>query len=105
MSRYSDIPVITTPENQKRRYTNVKYPSIPRGSQDIYVYTTQGDRYDTLAQTYYQDSSLWWIISRANTNITTPDSLIPEPGSQIRIPGVGRITYILSEYESINRII
>jgi hypothetical protein len=105
MSRYSDIPVITTPENQNRRYINVKYPSIPRGSQDIYVYTTQGDRYDTLAQIYYQDSSLWWIIARANSNITSPDSLIPEPGSQLRIPGAERITVILSEYENINTVI
>jgi hypothetical protein len=103
MARYSGIPVITTPTNPKRRYINVKYPEITRDFSDIYVYTTKGDRYDLLALSYYGDVQLWWIIARANTNNTTPDSLFPNIGEQIRIPGPSRIAFILGEYESLNR--
>jgi hypothetical protein len=103
MARYSGIPIITTPNNPKRRYINVKYPEITRDFSDIYVYTTKGDRYDLLALSYYDDAQLWWIIARANTNNTTPDSLFPNIGEQIRIPGPQRIAFILSEYESLNR--
>jgi hypothetical protein len=103
MSRYTFIPFFSTPEKPERRYINVKYPSIPRGSQDIYVYVTQGDRYDVLAQTYYNDSTLWWIIARANATILSTDSLYPSPGTQIRIPSTNRISTILGDYEEINR--
>ena len=102
MKRYSSIPIITTPENQKRRYIVVKYPEIPRGSSDIYVYVTKGDRYDLLAQTYYNDSSLWWIIARANYSVVLPDSLFPNVGDQIRIPAPSRVPFILGEYEILN---
>jgi hypothetical protein len=102
MARYSTIPIISTPENPKRRYINVKYPEITRDFSDIYVYTTKGDRYDLLALSYYGDDSLWWIIAQANINNTTPDSLFPNVGEQIRIPGASRISTIVSEYESLN---
>jgi len=104
MARYTQIPIISTPENTNRRYVKVKYPEIPRGPQDIYVYTTKGDRYDLLAQTYYNDSSLWWIIALANLNNTAADSLYPNVGEQIRIPAATRVSSILSEYEAINKI-
>ena len=103
MARYSGIPVITTPNNPKRRYINVKYPEITRDFSDIYVYTTKGDRYDLLALSYYGDAQLWWVIARANTTNTIPDSLYPNVGEQIRIPGPSRISFILGEYESLNR--
>ncbi len=102
MSRYSAIPIIQTPENPKRRYRNLKYPEIIRDLSDIYVYTTKGDRYDLLALTYYNNASLWWIIAQANVNVTPPDSLFPNVGEQIRIPGPERISTILGKYESLN---
>jgi hypothetical protein len=100
MARYSTIPIITTPENLKRRYSVVKYPTIIREFSDIYVYTTKGDRYDLLAQSYYGDSSLWWIIARANPPIS--DSIYPNVGEQIRIPSKSRIPSILGEYNNLN---
>lgn len=84
------------------RYSpNVKYPEITLDFSDIYVYTNRGDRYDLLANNYYGDYSLWWIISRANPNFTQ-DSLIPPLGSQIRIPNKSRISNIIEDFESIN---
>ena len=101
MNRYSGIPIIQSVEDPKKRYANTKYPEITPEFSDIYVYATQGDRYDLLARDYYQDPSLWWIISRANP--TQPsDSLAPYPGAQIRIPSANRISGILSQYNALN---
>ena len=90
MSRYNDAAILKSPvqgqNNIQYEYVqNVKYPDIPLSFDDIYVYTTQGDRLDILAQQYYKDSSLWWIISIANDNLPQ-DSLTPPVGTQIRIP-------------------
>ena len=74
------------------RYLNVKYPEIPRDFSDIYVYSTNS---------YYKDSSLWWIISISNQEVSY-DSLIPPIGKQIRIPGTSRISSILNLYDSLN---
>ena len=82
-SRYKNIPVLRTPSGT-RYYTNVIYPDIPLSEDDIYIISTAGDRYDVLAQTYYRDSTLWWIIASANNFDRA--SLIPVPGTQLRIP-------------------
>jgi len=102
MSRYSSIPYITTTDNPKRRYINVKYPEIIPTSEDIYVYTSQGDRYDILALRYYSNSELWWVISRANPSQPS-DSLYPNPGEQIRIPSPLSIPTILANYSNLNK--
>ena len=103
MNRYSAAQIIKTLEDPRRRYTNIKYPSILPTSDDIYVYTSQGDRYDTLALTYYSDTTLWWIISRANSSQPN-DTLYPNVGAQIRIPSPSRIPAILANYQSLNDI-
>lgn len=84
MNRYANIPVIKSPD-KKQMYQTVRYPEIPRSEDDLYIYTTIGDRYDTLAQQYYGDSSLWWIIANANGELNQ-DSLTPPLGTQLRIP-------------------
>ena len=101
MSRYSRIPIITSPNNLKRRFINIKYPSITLDSQDIYLYTTQGDRYDIMAYQFYKDMSLWWIISYANQQ-QDPSSLYPALGTQLRVPSPFRISSILMQYELLN---
>jgi hypothetical protein len=103
MARYSNIPIITTPTNLKRRYINVKYPEITRDLSDIYVYTNRGDRYDTLALSYYEDSSLWWIINLANPSQDC-SSIYPSVGAQIRIPDPSGISSIIAQYENINQV-
>ena len=83
MGRYTDIP--QTKYNGKRAYQTSRYPEIPFSENDIYVITTVGDRFDLLAQKYYGDSSLWWVISTANRTLKQ-NSLVPPSGIQIRIP-------------------
>ena len=109
MPRYSQIPIVRpitqiSTVDQKRRYANVKYPTIELDPQDIYVYTTQGDRYDVMALTFYKDPDLWWIINRANPNQDSA-SLYPAIGAQIRIPSPFRLSSILAQYDVLNQII
>jgi hypothetical protein len=58
-----------------------------------------GDRFDTLAQTYYQDSTLWWVISIANQDLPQDSLLIP-PGMQIRIPSNPQV--IAQQFRALN---
>ena len=98
MARYKNIPK-TRSSNGKRIYKTVRYPDIPRNFSDIYVYTTVGDRYDTLALEYYGRTDLWWIISSANGALNQM-SLIPPVGEQIRIPA--NPTPSLAAFRAIN---
>ena len=98
MKRYQNIPVIKSPDG-KRIYSTVRYPNIPKSQNDTYIYTSIGDRFDTLAQQFYGDSSLWWVISIANNNIPQ-DSLTPPPGTQIRVPF--NPSSVLANFESLN---
>jgi len=99
MSRYSNILKVRNVDGE-RLYKTVKYPQIPRTNGDIYVITTDGDRYDILAFKYYQDKSLWWVISAANAEYTQ-GSIYPPIGVQLRIPG--NLNSILTVYDALNR--
>lgn len=101
MSRYSQTTILKSVQDQKRRYANIKYPQISLDPQDVYVYITQGDRYDVLALRFYKDSSLWWIINRANPNQDSA-SLYPTVGSQLRIPSPYGLSAILAQYDNLN---
>ena len=98
MNRYQNIP--KTKINGKLVYRTSRYPEVPLSINDVYVYTTQGDRFDTLAQQYYSDSSLWWVISIANTDKVNQSTIVIPEGLQIRIPS----TYanIIQDFNIIN---
>jgi phage tail protein X len=98
MNRYQNIP--KSKINGKEVYVTSRYPEVPLSEDDIYVYTTQGDRFDTLAQQYYNDSSLWWIISIANTDQLSQNTLVIPSGLQIRIPN--NYNSVISAFNSIN---
>ena len=85
----------------KRTFQYAKYPEIPLSVNDIYVTTTTGDRLDLLANDYYGDHKLWWIISKANPNKVKRDTLFLEPGMQIRIPE--NFQKIYSDFKKINK--
>ena len=85
----------------KRYYQPLRYPDIPLSSRDIYIRTTIGDRLDSLANQFYNDVRLWWIISSANPHIVRRDSYALKPDLEIRIPA--NITRILKDFENINR--
>ena len=100
MNRYQNIPIIKSATG-KQIYATSRYPEIPLSENDIYVYTSQGDRYDLLALNFYADSSLWWVIAAANPNVDLMTLVIPE-GVQIRIPG--DFSQVVSEFSLINQL-
>ena len=72
-------------KNNIRYYKARIIPNIPIKDTDIFIYPLYGDRFDTLAQRYYEDSNLWWIIAKANEISRGQIGLDPE--KVIRIPG------------------
>jgi len=68
----------------KRVFRPTMYPRIPIKDSDIFIYPRFGDRLDNLAQKYYDDVSLWWIIAKANNLDAAHIGL--EVDKQIRIP-------------------
>lgn len=78
-----------------------KYPDIPLSFEDTYVVSTEGDRFDILAQQFYNDSSLWWIISTANPQLEQ-NSLHITPGTQIRIPS--NPADVIQRYRGLNSL-
>ena len=97
MSRYEDIEKRKSLDGKVYK-RNTIYPEIPPSIDDIYIKTTGGDRYDTLALQFYGDSSLWWIISSANNSERA--SLVVKPGVQLRIPGDDQAA--LQLFDSVN---
>lgn len=98
MRRYQDVPVLQSTQGKHYR-TTVVYPNVPPSEEDYYVISTGGDRYDTLAQQFYSDYTLWWIIAAANNSERA--SLFVEPGIQLRIPG--NVENIINSFREINR--
>ena len=98
MNRYQNIP--KTKIDKKLVYVTSRYPEVPVTSDDVYVYSVQGDRFDVLALQYYKNSSLWWIISIANTSQLPQNSLVIPEGLQIRIPAF--YAGIVSAFNTIN---
>ena len=97
MNRYSNIKLKRTSEGTRYR-SNLIFPEIPESLNDLYVITTADDRFDTLALNYYKDSTLWWII--AGVNNIKKDSLVVQPGVQLRIPM--DIQAVLDTFNSVN---
>jgi hypothetical protein len=83
MSRYYNNPVKKTFDGREVYRTRI-YPNIPLKDTDVYVMTETGDRLDTLAFQYYEDSSLWWIIAAANNIHDAPMGM--QDGTILRIP-------------------
>ncbi|MDB2399679.1 hypothetical protein N9W01_00275 [bacterium] len=96
MNRYSNIDIL---KNNGRRFKKtVKLPIIEPNIDDIYIIGQVGDRLDNLAHKYYNKSSYWWIIARAN-NIGNGDLVVPI-GKQLRIPQ--NVESIIETYNEIN---
>ena len=98
MNRYDNSTILKTQQNRPY-YKGKFYPNIPLSESDVYVITNVGDRLDSLAYSYYNDATLWWVIAMANNN-ATKGVLYPAPGTQLRIPI--NITSVLQQFEKYN---
>jgi hypothetical protein len=83
----------------KRVYRTTRYPKIPYNINDIYIVANETDYLDSVANKYYGDATLWWIIAQANGIKAT---LKAPTGKQIRIPQ--NIDTIVSNFKRENSI-
>jgi len=97
MKRY-DNTAIQKRWDGKRTYFTTRYPIIRPSESDTIIITNESDYLDTLAYTYYNDPTLWWIIALVN-NLGKGRLSVP-PGLQLRIPS--NINTILVEFNSLN---
>ncbi len=99
--RYRDTKLkkFSEEDNDNRRVLqSTLYPKITIDSRDIFITSKAGDRLDLLANTFYNDVTLWWIIAHANS--IGKGTLNIEPGLQLRIPQ--NISKIFADLEEIN---
>ena len=82
-SRYNNTK-IKIGRDGKRVLKPTIYPKIPIRDSDVFIYPKFGDRLDNLAQKYYKDVSLWWIIAKANE--LSKGQISPDPLKKLRIP-------------------
>lgn len=97
--RYKFTKINKNINDNKSYMQSTIYPKVSASDSDIYIIVDETDRLDLLANKYYGDSSMWWIIANAN-NINDATFYI-EPGTQLRIPT--NVQPILSNLQSINK--
>jgi nucleoid-associated protein YgaU len=66
-----------------------EYPAIAAATSDGRYTVDRGDRIDRLANYFYGDPSLWWVIALANGMALLPSDL--KPGEEITIPSQRRV--------------
>jgi hypothetical protein len=79
--------------NGKRRKLTTILPVVPTSTSDIQIITTSVERLDKLANTFYGDASLWWIIATANS--LGKGTIIVPVDTVLRIPSKNKIDDII----------
>jgi len=97
MRRY-DSTKIKSRWDGKRVYGITYYPEISNNPNDTFIISSEGDYLDVLANRYYGDPTLWWVIALANN--MGKGRMSVEPGKQLRIPV--DINKIISDFVSLN---
>jgi hypothetical protein len=84
MNRYIATSIIKN-DNGTRKFSTIIIPNIMADPlSDFYIKTTSIERLDKLAQQFYNDASMWWIIAAAN-GIGKGTLVIPTD-TDLRIP-------------------
>lgn len=83
MSRYIVTKTIKD-ENGKRKKATTIFPNIPVNENDQFIITTSADRLDKLADIFYDDQNLWWVIAASNG--LGKGTLIVPANTKLRIP-------------------
>ena len=67
-------------------YLSVLPSEIPTEVVPFYYTTRQGDRLDTLANTFYKNPNMWWVIAKANNLVN--GSIAVDAGKKLFIPNI-----------------
>ena len=100
MSRYNNTRIKRN-KDLNRVYSYTLYPKIPIKNSDIFIAPTYGTRLDILANEYYKDPTLWWIIAQANGIKGYTALYTKNFKGELRIPT--QIQDIINEFQKINR--
>ena len=93
MSRYKTTTVIQDSDSQRRLSTSM-ISGIPVSTSDIYIQITSIERLDKLANKFYGDSTLWWIIAAAN--FIGKGTIVIPTNTVLRIPSKDNIKTIIN---------
>ena len=94
MSRYATSRILSN-INENRYVSTTIIPVLPFSTSDTYIITTSIERLDKLANTFYNDASLWWAI--AVVNGLGKGTLVVPPNSRLRIPNIANIQQIIND--------
>ena len=72
-------------KNGIRYYKPTIVQNIPLQDTDRFIFPFDGDRLDIIAQRYYGDSNLWWVIAKSNVDLFD-GGIFLKPGEEYRIP-------------------
>ena len=97
MKRYQNTKTQKTLSG-KVGYLPSIYPTLEPSNNDYYIITREEDRMDLIANDFYGDPTLWWVIAMAND--LPGDSMYAPPGTQLRIPG--NLNNALSDFNTLN---
>lgn len=82
-NRYVDAKIVPNSEGNRVLTSNI-YPPIQQQDGDIYIVTVYNDTLDNIAQAFYNDPSLWWVLAEANA--LGKGTLKVPSGTQLFIP-------------------
>lgn len=82
-SRYAELPTVEAPGASGRPVTVVKLRRIPAPDGDP-VLLAAHDRLDVMAHDRYDNSTEYWHIADANTELDASD--LVQPGRVIKVP-------------------
>jgi hypothetical protein len=75
----------------KRFYGTIYFPTLPLSNGDTYILTENSDSLTSIANKFWGDVNLWWIIPVINPDIRK-DSFKLDPNIQLRIPDLQEFT-------------
>ena len=94
MSRYVTTNILKK-IGQQRKFESIIIPVIPLSDSDTFIKTTTIERLDKLADTFYGDAKLWWVI--ACSNGLGKGTLIVPTNTTIRIPSTDNVQEIINQ--------
>jgi len=83
--RYNNIETLRSIKNNAKHYATVYFPELPLSDNDTYILTDNTDTFTSIANNFWGDVNLWWIIPAINPNIRK-DSFRCASGTQLRLP-------------------
>ena len=94
MARYTTANTLRDTK-EKRYLSTTLIPPMPISTSDTYIVVTTPERLDKLANTFYGDARLWWIIAAANG--LGKGTIIVPSDSRLRIPSAANVQQVIND--------